>query len=349
MSGTFKIGAKRVGPGAPAFIIAEVAQAHEGSLGLAHSFIDAAASAGADAVKFQSHIASAESTLDEPFRVRFTSQDATRYDYWRRMEFSAVQWAELANHAAEKKLVFLSSAFSIEAIELLTGLGMAAWKVASGEVDSYPLLDAMAATGAPFIVSTGMSPWSEIAAIADYVQGKGRGLALLQCTSKYPTTLEQIGLNVIGELRRRFNCPAGLSDHSGSVFPPLAALAQGADVLEVHLAFDRSMFGPDAKASLTVAELRQVVAARDAFAAIAVHPVDKDAAAADAAPMRSLFMRSVAPVRELPAGAVLTRDMLALKKPGTGIPAADLPKLVGQKLKRDVLPNRLLKWDDIGD
>ena len=346
---TMTVAGRPIGPGHPAFVIAEVAQAHDGSLGLAHSFIDAAASAGADAVKFQTHIAAAESTLDEPFRIRFTSQDDTRYAYWRRMEFTAEQWAELAAHAAERKLVFLSSVFSLEATQLLSRLGVAAWKIASGELGSTAMLDAMAASGAPFIMSTGMSTWAEIESTAAYLRTLSRPLAVLQCTSKYPTSLQDVGLNVIHELRERLGCPVGLSDHSGSVFPPLAALAQGADVLEVHLAFDRSMFGPDAKASLTVAELRQVVAARDAFAAIAVHPVDKDAAAADAAPMRSLFMRSVAPVRELPAGAVLTRDMLALKKPGTGIPAADLPKLVGQKLKRDVLPNRLLKWDDIGD
>src|SRR3954471_18592458 len=115
-------------------VIGEVAQAHDGSVGFAHAFVDAIADAGADAVKFQTHIAAAESTPSEPWRVQFSKQDATRYDYWRRMEFTEAQWKELAEHAAERELLFLSSAFSVEAVELLQRIGMRAWKVASGEV-----------------------------------------------------------------------------------------------------------------------------------------------------------------------------------------------------------------------
>ena len=141
MSPDFKIGGHSVGTGKPCLIIAEVAQAHDGSLGTAHAFIDAIAGAGADAVKFQTHIAAAESTPDEPWRVKFSPQDATRFDYWKRMEFTEEQWKGLKQHADECELIFLSSPFSFEAVDLLDRVGVAAWKVPSGETANAPMLD----------------------------------------------------------------------------------------------------------------------------------------------------------------------------------------------------------------
>src|SRR5262245_49617347 len=128
-------------------IIGEVAQAHDGSLGMAHCFIDAIAQAGADAVKFQTHIAAAESTSTEPWRVKFSPQDATRYDYWRRMEFTEGQWQGLKHHVEDRGLKFLSSPFSLEAVDLLTRVGVAAWKIASGEAGNIPLFERIAGTG----------------------------------------------------------------------------------------------------------------------------------------------------------------------------------------------------------
>ena len=138
-------------------VIGEVSQSHDGSLGMAHAFIDAIAKAGADAVKFQTHIAAAESTPQEPWRVKFSKQDASRYDYWKRMEFTSEQWQGLADHAQEKGLIFLSSPFSVEAVGLLERIGMPAWKVASGEVNNKVLLDAMLKTRKPILLSSGMS------------------------------------------------------------------------------------------------------------------------------------------------------------------------------------------------
>ena len=347
MSAAITIEGRRIGPGSPCFLVAEVAQAHDGSLGAAHAYIDAAAEAGADAVKFQTHIAQAESTLDEQFRVQFSQQDKTRYDYWKRMEFSPEQWAGLAAHARERKLIFLSSAFSVAAIELLKKLGMAAWKVGSGEVTTRDLLDAMLATGRPILLSTGMSTYTEIAEVTGQIRQRGAEFALFQCTTRYPVSLDEVGLNVMAELRKRFNCPTGLSDHSGTVYPALAAMAQGADMIEVHIVFDKRMFGPDTPASLTIEEFRQVAKARDAFAQMLAHPVDKDRIAGDLAQTRALFGKSVALARSLPAGTVLARDMLTVKKPGTGIPAAEIDSLVGRRLKRDADAQRLLSRDDI--
>ncbi len=346
MTALIEIAGRTVGPGQPAFVIAEVAQSHDGSLGMAHAFIDAAAECGADAIKFQTHIAAAESTLDEEFRVKFRRQDETRFDYWRRMEFSPDQWAGLAAHAAEKGVVFLSSAFSVAAVELLRALDLAAWKVGSGEYRSSDLWQAMAVGGAPILLSTGMSEWREIEAAVERVRELGAALALFQCTSRYPTALEHVGLNVIDELRR-FGCPVGLSDHSGSVHPSLAALARGADMIEVHLTLDRRLFGPDVPVSLTPPELALVCEARDALVIMAKNPVDKDAMASDLRDMRGLFSKSLAPKRPLPAGTLLSADMLTAKKPGTGIPAAELDDIVGRRLATDVVPERLLRREDL--
>ena len=343
---TFAIDGRAIG-GGRAFVIAEVAQSHDGSLGLAHAFIDGAATAGADAIKFQTHIAAAESTLDEQFRVKFSRQDATRYDYWKRMEFTAEQWAGLAQHARENKLVFLSSPFSLQAMALLQRIGMPAWKVGSGEVTSMDLLQAMAATGAPVLISSGISTYAELGGAVTLVRKAGAAVAVFQCTTKYPTPLAEVGLNVLGELRQRFDCPVGLSDHSGKPFPSLAAMARGADLIEVHFALDRTMFGPDVPVSLTPAELRLLADARDAFAEMDAAPVDNDAMAQTLAPMRVLFTKSLAAAAALPKGTVLSADMLTTKKPGTGIPPREMRAIVGRRLKHAVGPDRLLRLEDL--
>ena len=161
----------------------------------------------------------------------------------------------------QRGLIFLSSAFSLQAIDMLQRLGTSAWKVASGEFRSRILLDAMVATGAPILFSTGMMSWAEIAKAVGWLRSKGAAHALLQCTSVYPTPLEQVGLNVLDRLRHEYHCPVGLSDHSGSPFPGLSALARGADIVEVHVTFHRAMFGPDTQASITFKELELICVA----------------------------------------------------------------------------------------
>src|SRR5437773_750409 len=192
-------------------VIGEVAQAHDGSLGFAHAFIDAIAAVGADAVKFQTHIAAAESTPGEPWRVRFSAQDESRYAYWRRMEFTEEQWRSLRLHATDRGLLFLSSPFSLEAVDLLARVGVSAWKVASGEVANPAMLDRMAETGLPVIVSTGMSQFHEIDAVVARIRAHRLPFAVLQCTSAYPCPPEQLGLNLLGFFRTRYGCPVGLS------------------------------------------------------------------------------------------------------------------------------------------
>lgn len=328
-------------------VIGEVALTHDGSLGLAHAFIDAIANAGADAVKFQTHIAAAESTPSEPFRVAFSTQDARRYDYWKRMEFSDEQWAGLAAHARDRGLVFLSSAFSVAAVDLLERIGMPLWKVGSGETFNAELIDRMAATGAPVLLSTGMSSLQEFDAAVARVRRTGTQVGVFQCTTAYPCPPEKVGLNMLEVFRERYGCWIGLSDHSATIFPGLAAATIGVEFIEVHVALSREMFGPDVPASVTTAELRQLVDGVRFVEKMRAHPVDKDMLAAETDPLRRIFTRSIVAVRPLPAGAVLERGDLALKKPGSGLPPERLPEVVGCRLRRAVEADTLLSVDDL--
>ena len=338
-----------VGAGAPAFVIAEVAQNHDGSLGMAHAFIDAVAAVGADAIKFQTHIAEAESTLDEPFRTQFSLQDKDRFSYWKRMEFTFEQWRGLGEHARSRGLAFLSSPFSIAAVEMLQQIDMAAWKVGSGELRSLDLLAAMMKSGGAVICSTGMAEWADIDRAVDWLRSNNAAFAVLQCTSAYPTPFEQVGLQLVDTLRARYDCPTGLSDHSGSIYPSLAAIARSAAIVEVHVTFDRAMFGPDVRVSLTMSELQVVCRMRDAVHAMDSNPVDKNAMSESLAPMRQIFGKSLSLVADLPGGSIIERHMLTCKKPGTGIPPDRVSELVGRRVRHPVQASRLLRWEDIDD
>lgn len=333
-------------PAAPAFIIAEVAQAHDGSLGTAHAYIDAAAKAGADAVKFQTHIAAEESSAQDTWRVKFSKQDATRYDYWKRMEFTEAQWLELKQHADEKRLVFLSSPFSLAAIRLLERIGVPAWKVASGEVTNRLFLDAMIATRKPVLVSSGMSYLEEMDSTVAMLKDAGTPVAVFQCTTAYPCPPEKIGLNMITEMKARYDCPVGLSDHSGTPYPSLAAVTLGAKLIEVHITFSREMFGPDVSSSLTTHEFAQMVEGVRFIERSLASPLEKNVSAGQLDQLRRMFGQSIVTACELKAGTVLTRDHLSCRKPGYGIPTADVEAVIGKTLKHPVKAAQFLSLDD---
>jgi N,N'-diacetyllegionaminate synthase len=328
-------------------IIGEVALTHDGSLGLAHAFVDAIAAAGADAVKFQTHIAAAESTPSEPFRVKFSTQDETRYDYWKRMEFTEEQWRGLADHARDRGILFLSSAFSVQAIELLDRIGMPLWKIASGETSNAMLLDRILDTGKPVLLSTGMSPIGEIDAAVARVRARSVDVGVFQCTTAYPCPAEKVGLNLIPFYRERYGCWVGLSDHSATIYPGLAGAALGMDMLEVHVALSREMFGPDVIASITTSELRQLVDGVRFIERMRANPVDKNASAQETAPLRRLFTRSIVANASLPAGTVIAREHVAIKKPGTGLSPDRLEDIIGRRLARPVTADQLLAVEDI--
>ncbi len=333
-------------PTATTFIIAEIAQAHDGSLGTAHAYIDAVAKTGADAVKFQTHIAAEESSALDTWRVKFSHQDTTRYDYWKRMEFTETQWLELKQHAEEKGLVFLSSPFSLAAIRLLERIGVPAWKVASGEVTNRLFLDAMIVTGKPVLVSSGMSYSEEIDATVSLLRAAKSPFAVLQCTTAYPCPPEQVGINQIAELAARYDCPVGISDHSGTPYPSLAAVTLGAKLIEVHLTLSREMFGPDVAASLTTLEFAQMVEGVRFIEKMQASPLVKNDSAEQMAALRRMFGQSLVAADDLPAGTVLTREHLSCRKPGHGIAVADLEMVLGKQLKHAVQTAQFLSVAD---
>jgi N-acetylneuraminate synthase len=328
-------------------VIAEVAQAHDGSLGAAHAYIDAVAQTGASAVKFQTHYAAEESTPGEPWRVKFSKKDESRYEYWRRMEFSLEEWQGLADHARERGLVFLSSPFSQKAIDVLNEVGVPAWKVASGEVSNLPLLEAMAKTGKPVLLSSGLSTFEDLDRAVACVRPHAP-VAIFQATSAYPCPPTTIGLNLLAEYEARYQCPVGLSDHSATLYAGLAAVALGASLLEVHVVFSPECFGPDTSSSLTPPALRQLVEGTRFIQTALAHPVDKRELPAPQRELLRLFGKSVVSARALRKGEILRAADLAAKKPGTGIPAARLPSLVGKIITRDVGQDELLREDDLG-
>lgn len=343
-----RIGSRLVGPAERPFIVAEVAQTHDGSLGCAFAFIDVAKECGADAIKFQTHIASEESTPSEPWRVRFSQQDLTRYDYWRRMEFTREQWGALKAHADDKGILFLSSPFSLRACEWLRELGMPAWKVASGEVHNQQLLSWIVQTGQPVILSSGLSQVEETRALVHRLRGEGVDVALLHCTTRYPTPADQVGLNVLSSFVREFEgMPVGLSDHSGTIHPAVVASYLGASIIEVHLTLHPRMFGPDVSSSLTPEQLAELVRATEFSWRMRRHPVDKAQQLGSLGKERNIFGRSLVAAHDIAAGQTLTEADLAFKKPGGGLDFAQRTLLLGRTARRAIARDQALDGADV--
>jgi N,N'-diacetyllegionaminate synthase len=328
-------------------IIGEVAQAHDGSLGILHSYIDALAKAGVDAIKFQTHIAEAESSEFESFRINFSYVDATRFDYWKRMEFTKDQWIGIKQHCDEVGVEFMSSPFSIAAVELLESLNVKRYKVGSGEVTNLLLLEKMAATGKPVILSSGMSDWAELDKAVSFLKERNTEVAVLQCTTAYPTPPEKWGLSVIPQIKNRYKVPVGYSDHSGTPTACIAAAALGAEILEFHAVFDRNMFGPDAKASLEIDEIAGLVTSvRQVEHAIGENTTKEDASSFQS--LKVMFGKSLAVNKDLEEGHIIQLSDLESKKPGDrGIPAAEYQNVVGKKLNKPIQRWSFISWSDL--
>ena len=326
------------------YIIAEIAQAHEGSLGILHSYIEALAQTGVDAVKFQMHIAEAESSEHEPFRVKFSLEDKTRFDYWKRMGFSLEQWKGIKQHCDELGLDFICSPFSNLAVDWLEEIGIEQYKIGSGEVNNFLLLEKIARTAKPIMVSSGMSSFEELDHTVAFLKERKVDFSILQCTTAYPTQPEQYGLNLIQELKNRYNVPIGFSDHSAKTSTCIAATALGASILEFHVVFDRQLFGPDASASLTISETKDLVSAVRNIAAALVNPMDKTNTESFST-LKQIFEKSLAVNKDLPKNHILTFDDLETKKPkGFGLDASRFQEVIGKQLSRD-----LKQWDFLNE
>ncbi|MEM7186426.1 MAG: N-acetylneuraminate synthase family protein [Bacteroidota bacterium] len=320
--------------------IAEIGQAHNGSLEKLYEYIDAVARTGVSAIKFQTHIADAESSIHEPFRVKFSDQDATRFDYWKRMEFTPEQWIGIGEKCKALDLHFMSSPFSNRAVDVLEAAGVETYKIGSGEVNNFLLLKKVVDTGKPIIVSSGMSSYEELDATVAFLKEHNASFSILQCTTSYPTAAQDYGLNVIGELKERYDMPVGFSDHSARVSTGIAAVALGAEILEFHVVFSKEEFGPDVTSSLTMDEVAQLVEAVNDVSSAMRHPIDKGDNSRFTE-LKNIFEKSLAVNKTLQAGHVIGFDDLEAKKPkGYGIDASQYQSVIGQKLNKN-----LEQWD----
>ena len=326
------------------YIIAEIGQAHDGSLGILHSYIDALASTGVDAIKFQMHIAQAESSEHEPFRVQFSLKDATRFEYWKRMGFTLEQWKGIKKHCDEVGLDFICSPFSNLAVDWLEEIGVEQYKIGSGEVNNFLILEKIAQTGKLVILSSGMSSFEELDKTVAFLKDRNVDFSILQCTTAYPTQPENYGLNVIQELKNRYTVPVGFSDHSAKIETCIAATALGASILEFHVVFDRQLFGPDSKSSLTISETKELVMAVRNIATALSNPIDKNNTDAFSS-LKQIFEKSLAVNKDLSKNHILTFDDLEAKKPkGFGLEASRFQEVIGKVLSRD-----LNQWDFLNE
>ncbi len=338
-----RIANRSIGEGEPCFIIAEAGINHNGNIVLAKRLIDAAKEAGADAVKFQTHLAQHEMLSQGP-TAGYVGESL--FDLLKRVELSKEDHIELKRRAIEKQVMFLSTPFSREAVDLLEQVGVEAYKVGSGEMTNFPLLKYIASKGKPVILSTGMSSIDEIRETVNFLKGLTGDLVILHCISSYPPKYEDLNIKFINVLQREFRIPVGFSDHSTGIYPSLAAVALGACVIERHFTTDRNLPGPDQKASLTPAEFAEMVKGIRIVEKVlgntrVVTPEEQE--------IQKMARESVVSQVDIPQGTILKRDMVWVKRPGTGIPAKDLDKVIGRKSKVHIKANSLISWEDFSD
>ena len=341
MMATIRMGDRVVGNGQPVFIVAEAGINHNGNIEKAKELIDAAAECGADAVKFQTHIAEKE-MLKTQITADYIGESI--YDLIKRMELSREYHLELMDYARKRGIIFFSTPFSKEAADLLDALGVPVFKIGSGEMTNLPLVAHIAGKRKPIIISTGMSTMEEIDETVRLLKSKNAEFVLMHCTSTYPTKYEDVALGVMQKLKERFGVPVGLSDHSVGIYTALAAVALGACVVEKHFTISRDWPGPDQKASIEPSELRELV---KGVRAIEKAMGSTKRVIADEVPVQAFARESVVAVADIRKGEIIGSGMVWVKRPGTGIPAKELDKIIGRKAARDIQNDTLLAWDDI--
>lgn len=325
-------------------IIAEIGSVHDGSFGNALRLIDVAAQAGADIVKFQTHIAEAETLMKAPNPSYF--KDESRFDYFKRTAFSFNQWQRLKQHALDHNIGFLSSPFSLEAVDLLEDLGVDFYKIPSGEVTNLPLLEKIAATKKEVFLSSGMSNWKELdAAVAIFDPSK---LTVMQCSSEYPCKPEHVGINVIEEMKERYCTSIGFSDHTVGYAAAILAVGRGACLIEKHITYSKFMYGSDARHSMEPSEFKKFCEMLREAQAIYSHPVDKDDVRAYS-DMKEVFEKSIVTSIPVQGGTKISMNNIAFKKPGNGISAGKYKSLLGRVFRHNLPQDHILQETDITD
>ncbi len=340
----FEIENRTIGINYPCFIIAEAGVNHNGDLQMARDLIDAAAEAGADAVKFQTFTAEGVVTHRAPkaaYQEVNALGDESQYAMLKRLELTPAMHDALLAHCKKRDICFLSSPFDEGSLALLESLGVAAYKIPSGEITNLPFLDAVGRKGRPVICSTGMATLAEVELAVATLQGSGcTQLVLLHCVNRYPALPEEINLRAMNTLTVTFNLPVGYSDHTMGNEIAFAAVALGACVLEKHLTLDRALPGPDHLASSEPYEFAALVRGVRAIE-IALGHGRKEPTASEVE-IAAVARKSLVAAVDIPAGMVLIPNMLAIKRPGSGLPPAMYSELLGRITRVPVPAGTLL-------
>jgi N,N'-diacetyllegionaminate synthase len=346
---SIKIGDRVIGEGYPCFIIAEAGVNHNGDIKLAKKLIDAAKSAGADAVKFQTFRAEeivTRTAEKAAYQKKTTGACESQYAMLKKLELGPEDFRKLSDYSCKKNIIFLSTPFDEGSVDIIDNLDVPAFKIPSGEITNFPLLRYIARKNKPVILSTGMSVLKEIKEAVTILQKEGTGeIALLHCISSYPAPAKDINLRFMGILKRTFSLPVGLSDHSVGIYVPLAAVAMGACIIEKHFTLDRGLPGPDHQASLEPGELKEMIAAiRIVEKALGngIRRLTKDEETIKKAARRSLVARV-----DIPAGAVIKKDMLAIRRPGTGLEPIFMDSIVGEVTVKKIARGEVITRDKI--
>jgi N-acetylneuraminate synthase/N,N'-diacetyllegionaminate synthase len=344
-----RVGDRLLGEGEPTFIVAEIGVNHNGSLRMAKKLIDVAKNVGADAVKFQAFKAERIVTKyaeKASYQKETTDPQKSQYDMLKKLELEDEEIKELHTCANKRNIIFLSSAFDDESVDLLDSLDVPAFKVASGEVTNFPLLRHMAEKKRPIILSTGLSSLDEIKEALEVFEEKGlEDIVLLHCVTSYPAKAEEANLKVMDLLKRKFGFPVGFSDHTLGIAVPMAAVALGAVLIEKHFTMDKKLPGPDHRVSLEPDEFKQMVmgikdveqALGDGVKQLTLQEQE----------IRKAARRSIVAKIRIRKGTVIREDMLDFKRPGIGLEPKNLRKVIGKEAKKDIEADELITFEKL--
>lgn len=334
----------------PTFIIAEAGVNHNGSLDIALELVAAAKACGADAVKFQTFSADrlvTRSASKAAYQKTTVPNGDSQYEMLKQLELGPDAFEQIRACCEKHGIEFMSSPFDEEAADMLDALGMRIFKIPSGEITNLPLLRHIAAKQREIILSTGMCWIGEVETAVRTLRDAGaRQVTLLHCVTEYPAPFDQINLAAMHTLATAFGLPVGYSDHTAGIEIPIAAVALGATVIEKHFTLDTNMSGPDHRASLDPTDFKRMV---DAIRNVekAIGDGHKRPAACELANIE-IVRKSVVAARDIPAGKTIARDDVLIKRPGTGIPPADLDSVVGRVARQNIAVDSVIRWQDLG-
>jgi N-acetylneuraminate synthase len=344
-----QIGGRRVGRGAPVLFIAEAGVNHNGDPQRALQLVDAAAEAGADAVKFQTFRAEEVVSFGAPkarYQIETTGAQESQLDMIKRLELLPETHRELMERCDARGILFLSTPFDVGSADLLETLGVPAYKIPSGEITNWPFLEHIASKRKPVILSTGMSDLGEVEHAVGVLRAAGcEELVILHCTSSYPAPAAHANLRALRTMADAFQVPVGLSDHTMGIEVALASVALGACVIEKHFTLDRSLPGPDHQASLEPGELHALIRSIRIVESALGNGLKQPVAAEQE--VRNVARRSIVSRQTIASGTLITRDLLAFKRPGTGIPPSQYTRVIGRKAARTIVADTLIRLEDL--